>query len=151
MDENTLGAELSKAENVEEMWQLAAEFKSRGKQGIPGLLHALSSVSEQDRWAVAEYGRINVCITTLHELAKSGVYTDDEVPVLIRTIEIQIYMPDTFVTAEILRIITGVDPGYSKDFVNSFSGSETDKKNREAKISEWKKWWLEHSMKTEVL
>jgi len=144
VDENTLGAELSKAENVEEMWQLAAELKSRGKQGIPGLLHALSSVSEQDRWSVAEYGRINVCITTLHELAKTGVYTDDEVPVLIRTIEIQLYMPDTFVTAETLRIITRIDPGYSREFVESYSGSEADEKARREKVEKWKQWWGEN-------
>ena len=127
-DVNTLGERLSEAENIDEMWQIASELKSRGKKGIPGLLYALSSVSEKDRWAVIEYGRINVCITTLHDLANAGIYIDDEVPVLIRTIGIQIHMPDTFVTAETLRIITGVDPGYSKEFVEAYSGSEIDEK-----------------------
>ena len=141
---NTLGERLSATENTDEMLRLAAELKSRGKNGVPGLLRALSSVSEKDRWAVVEYGRINVCITTLHELAKAGAYTDDEVPVLIRTIEIQIYMPDTFITAETLRIITGVDPGYSREFVESYSGSEADEKVRREKVEKWKQWWLEN-------
>jgi hypothetical protein len=149
VDENTLGARLSKVENVEEMSQLATELKSRGKRGIPGLLLALSAVSAQDRWALVEYRRINVCIMALHELAKAGVYTDDEVSVLIRTIEIQIYMPETFVTAETLRIITGVDPGYSKEFVNSCSGSEIDEKIRGEKIAKWRKWSLEHDRKAQ--
>jgi hypothetical protein len=116
------------------MWQIAAELKSRGKKGIPGLLYALSSVSEKDRWKLIVYGRINACVTTLHELANAGIYIDDEVPILIRTINLQTYMPDTFVTAETLRIITGVDPGYSTDFIEAYSGSEIDKKARISKI-----------------
>ena len=144
VDENTLGERLSKTDNVEEMWQLAAELKSRGKRGIPGLLCALSSVSEQSRWSVVDYGRIEVCTKTLHELATAGVYIEEELPVLIRTIELQIYMPDTFVTADILRIITDVDPGYSKEFVESYSGSETDERARREKIEKWKQWWRDN-------
>jgi hypothetical protein len=143
-DVNTLGERLSETENTDEMLQLAVELKLRGKKGIPGLLSALSSVSEQDRWAVVEYGRISVCIKTLHELAVEGVYTAEEVPILIRTFEIQTYMPDTYVTADTLRIITGVDPGYSIEFVKSYSGSETDEKARVGKIEKWKQWLREN-------
>lgn len=142
-DVNTLGERLSETENTDEMLQLAVELKSRGKKGIPGLLRALASVSEQDRWALVEYGRINVCIKTLHELAAEGVYTAEEVPILIRTLEIQTYMPDTYVTADTLRIITGVNPGYSIEFVKSYSGSEADGKARVGKIEKWKQWLRE--------
>jgi len=78
---------------VDEMWQLAAELKSRGKQGIPGLLRALSSVSEQDRWAVVEYGRIGVCTKTLHELAKSGVYMEGKYPFYFRRLKYRYICP----------------------------------------------------------
>lgn len=144
VDESTLGDRLSKTDNVEEMWQIATELKSRGKQGIPGLLHALSSVSKQDRWTVVEYGRIGVCTKILHDLATAGIYVEEAVPVLIQTIELQIYMPDTFVTADTLRIITNVDPGYSKEFVESYSGSEADEKARREKVEKWKQWWREN-------
>jgi hypothetical protein len=140
-DVNTLGERLSATENTDEMLRLAAELKSRGKNGIPGLLMALSCVSENSCWEVIDYGLLNICTTTLHELAKAGAYTDDEVPILIRTIEIQLYMPDTFITAETLSIITGVNPGYSREFVESYSGSETDEKARREKIEKWKQWW----------
>jgi hypothetical protein len=143
-DVNTLGERLSETKNTDEMVQIAAELKSRGKQGIPGLLYALASLSEQNRWAVVEYGRIGVCIKTLHELATVGVYMEEAVPVLIQTIELQTYMPDTFVTADTLRIITGVDPGCSMEFVKSYLGSESDEKARREKIEKWRQWWREH-------
>ena len=143
-DVDTLGNRLSKTEDTDEMIQIASELKSRGKKGIPGLLHALSNISEEDRWKVVEYGRIGVCTKTLHDLATAGVYVDEAVPVLIQTIELQTYMPDTFVTADTLRIITGVDAGYSKEFVESYSESEIDEKARRKKIDKWKQWWREN-------
>jgi len=139
-DVNTLGERLSETENTDEILQLAGELKSRGKNGIPGLLRALASVYERDRWALVEYGRINVYIKTLNELAVEGVYTAEEVPILIRTLKIQTYMPDTYVTADTLCIITGVDPGYSIEFVKSYSGSKADEKARIGKIEKWKQW-----------
>jgi hypothetical protein len=53
-------------------------------------------------------------------------------------------MPDTFITAETLRIITGIDPGYSREFVEYYSGSEADEKARREKVEKWKQWWRDN-------
>lgn len=78
-------------------------------------------------------------------MAQAGLYSVEEVPVLLRTIEMQIHMPDTFATAEILRIITGVDPGYSKEFVTAYSGADADVRARAQKIELWKRWLQDQS------
>jgi hypothetical protein len=149
-DQMQKGQSLGEAKNVDEMVALANQLKSKGKKGIPSLLAALSSVQPRDRWAVVEYGRVNICVAALHELAGAGVYTVDEVPVLLRTIKMQIHMPDTFATAETLRIITGVDPGYSQEFVTTYSGSEADEDIRTQKISQWERWLQKHGKGAET-
>jgi hypothetical protein len=55
-------------------------------------------------------------------LARNQIYIDDEAPVLIDAIAKQISMEDTYLTAETLRLITGIDPGYSMEYVKNLFG-----------------------------
>lgn len=136
---NDAHAQFLKTDNTEEMWDCAAKIKVEGAKGIPTFLNALTnSLSPENRWSVTEYGRGYVCVTTLHDLVKEGISTEAEVPVLIFTIRNQTDMMQTFVTAETLRLITGVDPGYSQDFVKGYQ--EKDEPLRQAKIKQWEQW-----------
>lgn len=136
-----------KTDNTEEMWKCAAQIKAEGTKGIPTFLNALTnSLSPENRWSVTEYGRVAICVSVLHDLVKEGISTEAEVPVLIFTIRNQTDMMQTFMTAETLRLITGVDTGYSQDFVKGYQ--EKDEPLRQAKIKQWEEWL--HSKKASV-
>jgi hypothetical protein len=60
------------------------------------------------------------------------------VPTLIRALEEQPAMADTLLTAETLRMITGLDVGYDADFVSTYT-SDDEGKRREM-IAKWKGW-----------
>lgn len=136
---NDAHAQFLKTDNTEEMWRYALRIEAEGTNGIPALLNALTnSLTPENRWSVTEYGRVYVCVTTLHELAKKGISTADEVPVMIFAIRNQTDVIQTFTTAETLRLITGVDPGYSQDFVKGYQ--EKDEPLRQSKIKQWEEW-----------
>ncbi len=124
--------------NTEEMHDAAQKIALLGKDGIPILLEALSK-SLENTFVLSNYARSNICISTLHSLAKDQIFIEDEVPVLIDALKKQASMEDTYLTAETLRIITGVDTGYSKEFIEKYS---TDNEpERLKKIMMWQKWW----------
>jgi hypothetical protein len=134
-----IGAELLRTEDTEVMWQSAGELASRGRDSIPVFLSALTnSIAADRRWSVVESGRIGVCVEALHGLAQKGIWTEQEVQALLLVIRRQTDMAQTFATAETLRLITGVDPGYSREFIASYQ--ETHESVRQAKIDAWEDW-----------
>lgn len=136
-----------KTDNTDVMWECAGQLTAKGKDGIPILLDVLSSIRKEDRYSVIEYGRLAVCIVSLHKLAKDGQFTYESVPILIDAFEKQIDIAQTYITAETLRIITGVDPGYSKQFVDSYTASDEDERIRQDKIAQWRKWYRENKVR----
>jgi len=148
---DSLKNRLSHTDNTDEMWQVAEEIKSKGKDGIPVFLSVLSSIKKSDKSVVLEYGRINVCLSSLYDLAKEGKFIIDEVPILIETFDKQLHISDTLITAEILRIITGVDPDYSDEFVKQYEGTKEDEEVIQAKIAEWRNWYSVHPTKSKSL
>ena len=79
--------------------------------------------------------------------AKSLKFIIEEVPILIETFDKQLHINDTLITANILRIITGVDPGYSSDFVKRYKGTTADEKESQLKIAEWRNWYNNSELK----
>lgn len=62
-------------------------------------------------------------------------------PVLIRVLEEQPAIGDTFVTADTLRLVTGIDVGYDV-FVSTYTSNDEVKRQR--MIAKWNAWSREH-------
>lgn len=118
---------------------------SRGNDVIQVYIDALSASLEKSIDSLDNVHRIDTCVDKLYELVKEGIFIHEEVPILLETLHKgHLLMLSTYKTAETLRIITGLDTGYSEAFVKSYTGSKTDIEIRQAKIAQWEKWWREH-------
>ena len=63
-------------------------------------------------------------------------------PLLIRALEEQPAIEDTLLTADTLRMVTGIDVGYNADFVSTYTIDDEEK--RREMIAKWKAWAQEH-------
>ena len=127
------------AEDTEEFNLAAGEAAELQEKAIPLFLAVLKQ-HDIVKGSVLEYAKTNGSVYHLRELARRGIYSVDEVPVLLYVIEErQIYAPDTVGTAEILRIITGLDVGYSKEFAEQYKAE--DEPERLRKIGIWREWY----------
>jgi len=123
------------AETLDEIQTSAVKVRGLGAQGIPIFLEVMNSnLSSQDR--LESYAKLMVCINQLHELAKEGVYIKEEIPVLFLVLENQRSITDSFRTAKIIEMITGIDGGYDESFVRSYTPD--NEKRRKQMISSWK-------------
>ena len=129
--------DLRQADDYEEFNRLAWRHSREGAEAIPALL-ILMEESVETRYSLLSYGKLNTCLGILHKLAQDGVHTPESVPVLLHVIEEQIVISDTLITAEILTIITGIDPGWDEDFVNSYTLE--DHPQVLEKIEQWRQW-----------
>jgi hypothetical protein len=134
--------DLLQAQDMEEFNKHASAAESLGTSGIPLFLKVIDD-SLDSRYSVFGYGKLNSSIFHLHDMALRGVFDVRSVPVLVRAIEEQIAIEDTLVTADTLRIITGIDPGYDADFVSSYTPEEEE--TRRAMIAPWREWYLERT------
>lgn len=123
------------AEALDEIQASAVKVRGLGAQGIPIFLEVISSnLSSQDR--LESYAKLTICINQLHELAKEGVYTKEEIPVLFSVLENQRSIADSLVTANVIEMITGIDGEYDESFVRSYTPD--NEKRRKQIISSWK-------------
>ena len=130
--------ELLYSDDMDEMKAGAHQLASQGKEGIPILLEALSKSLEKP-FHLISMERSGLCIRALNSLAKDRIYLESEVPVLIHAIKKQAVMEATYLTADTLRLITGIDPGYSKEYAEKYT--EKDEPERKRKIARWEEWW----------
>jgi len=138
--------ELLQAEDMEEFNKYAIRAKSQGIDGIP-LLLAIIDDSLESKYSVFSYGKLNTSIMHLHDLAADNVHTVESVPVLIRAIDEQIAITDTLVSADTLRMITGVNVGYDSDFVSTYKVDDEDQ--RQEMISAWSRWYATNSRRAD--
>ena len=117
---------------------LAGKARSLGRDSIPIFSKVLDQ-SFENRFSLLSYGKVGTCLTQLHELAKEGIYSIDEVPVLVKAMRNQIEITGTLVTAEILTIITGLNVGYSEQYVKEYRPA--DEPERQAMIDAWEQWY----------
>jgi len=126
---------LLNSSDMNEVQFYAGMARKLGLDGIPIFLRVIShSIKNPARFI--DYGKVNLCIFYLNEMAKEGRYSKESVPVLFIALKHQLYMPDTLVTAETIELITGKDIGYNHDFVTSYTDSDEPK--RKEMISKWK-------------
>lgn len=84
------------------------------------------------------YGKLLIGLDRLNELAHEGVYSTDSLPVLLKVIKAQRSIVDSLVTADTIRIITGVDVGYNKKFVAEYKTKDEDARMK--MIAMWEKY-----------
>ena len=115
--------DLRQADDYEEFNQLAWRLSWRGEEAIPILLTVMEE-SLETKYSLLSYGKLNTCLGILRDMAEDGVYTQESVPVLLHVIEEQIVISDTLITAELLTIITGIDPGWDEAFVEGYTAED---------------------------
>ena len=126
---------------MEEFNAYAAAATALGAEGVPLLTAALDK-SLDSKYDVFSYGKLNSSIYHLHQLAARGTYDIKSVPVLIRVIQEQIAIGDTLLTAETLRLITGLDVGYDARFISEYTSEDEDR--RREMIEKWTAWYSTH-------
>lgn len=136
-EEDLLAGFLSTSD-TEQMLKYAGKVSQMGKVGIPIFLDVLSK-SLDNSFVLSNYGKSNICIKSLHTLAEKNIFIAEEIPVLIKALHKLAHIEDTYLVAETLRIVTGIDTGYSKNFVSYYTTA--DEKLRKEKIVKWETWW----------
>lgn len=126
--------------STDEMHVLARKARSLGKEGIPILLRVIS-VSMENQLRLDNYARLNISLRNLYDMAVDEIYTKDEVYFLVEVLSKQRVLDDTIVTAEIIKLITGVDVGYKEEFIKSYTPE--DEQKRIEMISKWRSFLKE--------
>lgn len=129
--------DLIRADDIEEFNGYASIASMRGAKAIPMFVEVLDD-SLKSRYRVLSYGKVNSSIFHLHALAAKGATDIRSVPILLRALEEQPAIEDSLMTADTLRMITGLDVGYDAEFVSSYT-SDDEGKRREM-IAKWKAW-----------
>lgn len=135
-----LSASLKQTTNYEQAAHIAARVRRLDADGIPIFLAVLNR-DVTNRFSVLEYGKDNICLMHLRDLAREGIHDPAEVPVLLRVMERQMAIGDTLVPAETIRIITGLDVGYDEQFVHSYQ--EENEPARQQMLDRWRRWVAE--------
>ncbi len=120
--------------SVETLRQDLAKSAKKGHKGIPEIVRVLEENMET-HYAVFSSTAINLSVKHLHELAQQGIYTDEVLPVLVRAIKKQLAINDTLQTAKAIKLLSGVEVGYTEEFVNSYQVN--DEPEWLAKIAVW--------------
>ena len=134
-------ADLIRADDIEEFNRYASIASVRGAKAIPMFADVLDD-SLKTKYSVLSYGKVNSAIAHLHALAADGTTDVRSVPALVRALEEQPAMEDTLVTADTLRMVTGLDVGYDADFVAAYTSNDEGK--RREMIAKWKAWAQAH-------
>src|SRR5262245_31114391 len=116
------------AENIEEFVFRANEASTLEDKAIPIYLAVLNRHVEI-RGSPLEMDKCYWCVFHLHELARKGIYSVDEIPVLLR--EFQIWPAvdkSNLLAADTFQIITGIDVGYNEQFIDKYT--DADEPNR---------------------
>lgn len=132
-----LSQSLKQTTNYEQAAHIAARVRRLDADGIPIFLAVLNR-DVANRFSVLEYGKDNVCLMHLREMARQGIHDPAEVPVLLRVMDRQMAIGDTIVPAETIRIITGLDVGYDERFVHSYE--EKDEPARQQMLERWRRY-----------
>jgi hypothetical protein len=135
--------DLIRADDIEEFNRYASIARMRSAKAIPMFVEVLDD-SLRSKYNVFSYGKVNSSIYHLHALAAKGTTDIRSVPMLIRALEEQPAIEDTLVTADTLRMITGLDVGYDADFVSTYTND--DEAKRREMVAKWKAWGQAHSL-----
>lgn len=129
--------------NTEEIHRLVANLYEHGEAAIPVYLAILNRRVEQGG-SPCELTKSGDTLEYLHKLAQNGIYTVEEVPVLLRVIEDHkhVLFVNTIWPAETLRIITGIDVGWDAAFIENYT--EADEPKRQAMLDQWRQWYAEN-------
>ena len=120
--------------NVESIEKELNKYYKEGKAGIPKILIKLKE-GLKNNTATISIEKVNKSVYYLHKLAEKGIYIDEELPLLVEALNKQLFMEDTYLTAETLRLITKIDVGYDKTFVMSYKVEDEEK--RKAMVKKW--------------
>jgi hypothetical protein len=126
-------------DNIEEFVFRAEEASALGKKAIPVYLAVLNRHIDNPG-SPLEIDKSYWCAFHLRELARAGIHSVDEVPILLRQFQIwPVSYKLTQLSAETLKIITGLDVGYDEQFIESYT--EADETKRAKMLAKWRDWY----------
>jgi hypothetical protein len=126
------------AENIEEFVFRAEEASALGDKAIPIYVAVLNRHVEVPG-SLLEMDKSYWCVFHLHKLARDGIYSIDEVPVLLRHMQKWRFLKSTRLAAETLQIITGLDVGYDEQFIGHYT--DADEPERLRMLAMWRDWY----------
>lgn len=130
------------SQDMDQFQRFVGKAQRLGGDAIPIYVDVLDKSLDEPA-KLLNYGKTGTCIQKLHELALEGVFELQEIPVLLRAMDLQLAIEDTLPTAYTLQIITGVDVGYDSSFVLSYKVD--DEERRQEMISAWRHWYATKS------
>ena len=92
--------------------------------------------------------QVSFCLNAIDEVSDVQSLDKEWVPLLIRTHRFHLSMTSTLGTANLLKEITGVDPGWDATYTKRYSGTDQEKVEMEKKIQAWETWYAETSETT---
>lgn len=134
--EQDLSRALLEAETIDDAIGIAKKCEKLEAKSLPIFIKTLEALIDKE-YRLDNYGKISVYLNSLHNLAKKSISSKDEAIFLLKFIQRQRLITDTLVTAEILKLITGTDVGYDKEFVEHYT--QNDEGKRKQMIREWEK------------
>lgn len=146
-DSDDLIHRMMTAENTDEFNMAAFRAGDLGHDGIPIILTVLGEIVGTNR-QVFTLAKIDTCTRVLRDLAREGVHTVNEVPLLVEVMRNRMLVMgrDEDWAVETLIIITGVDPDWDELIARDWTSKEYDELgalfNQEVDV--WERWYEEH-------
>ena len=136
-NEESLGSAMLKADTIDETIMYSKKLETFKEAALPVYIEIIN-ILIVDEHKLNNYGKINVCLDSLLNLAKKGIHSKDETIALLNIIEKQRFINDTLKTAKILETITGIDVGYNENFVKKYSSESED--SRTKMLKSWREY-----------
>lgn len=133
--EENLNTVILHAGSTDEAIMHAKKIEKHKSDALPIFVNNIVEL-QKESYKVINHGKIDICLDSLLKLAKDGIYSKEEGLALIEIIQKQISIQRTLKTAEILKLITGVDVGYNQNFVENYSADK--EQLRVEMINKWK-------------
>ena len=122
-------------------------IKRFGSKSSASLI-TLILINDTVPWSACMHKEKSAALDHLHTLAKENICLKKSVPPLIRAIQTGYVLEGYRNALETLTIITGIDPGFTDEFIKKFvTGrpvSDEDIKKYDAMMKEWQNWWLKN-------
>lgn len=125
------------AENIEEFVFRAHDASALREKAIPVYLAVLNRHVEI-LGSPLEMDKSYWCVFHLHKLAREGIYSVEEIPILLRQMQMWRFGESTRLAAETLQIITGLDVGYN-ELIDNYT--DADEPERLRMLAKWREWY----------
>ncbi len=125
-------------EDVADLEFIRYKFAARGADLLPTIIKAVEK-SLENPFGMVDIERLSISGELLLGMARTRVMMDDAIPILLRGVKESRLMGNAYIFAEALRILSGIDVGFTKEFADNFSEDQNDRLDK--MIRKWEEWY----------